>query len=392
MTLLYEDEEVRPSEETIMMKVVNLTTIRMSPFLVIFLLFHASCSKQPQRYTMGDFSKVRKIDAHVHDNSESTAFVDVAAENGFRLLSINVDYPDFPPLDAQRRCNELRLGDHPDILAYASTFEMAGWDNPDWVKNTIAHLDSSFAQGAIAVKFWKNIGMVVRDKNGRLIMINDGKFDAIISHLTQRNIPVIFHCGEPRDCWLPVEKMMSNDMKEYFSHHPQYHMYVHPEMPSYEDQISARNGMLDKNPNLKFIGAHLGSLEWSVDELSKFLDKYPNATVDLAARMDYIQIQSQKDLEKIYKFFCAYQDRILYGSDLIINPTDDPKLLKEEVHEKWLSDWKYLATDSTMTLGNIVGPFKGLGLPSEVIDKIYCRNAEKIFGAAWKKRNETSAY
>ena len=43
--------------------------------------------------------------------------------------------------------------------------------------------------------------------------------------------------------------------------------------------------MLEKNPELIFIGAHMGSLEWSVDELAKRLDKFPNMSVDMAARI-----------------------------------------------------------------------------------------------------------
>lgn len=48
------------------------------------------------------------------------------------------------------------------------------------------------------------------------------------------------------------------------------------------DQINARDHMLEKHPALKFIGAHLGSLEWSLEELSKRLDRFPNMALDLA--------------------------------------------------------------------------------------------------------------
>lgn len=361
------------------------TSVRCLTAVTVALLLTPSCSKRVERYTMADFAGVRKIDAHVHDNCEGNGFTGVAAENGFRILSINVDYPDFPVLEEQARCAELHVRDHPDLFAYASSFRMGGWDDPDWVDATIAHLDSTFAHGAAAVKFWKNIGMVFRDTSGALVMINDRKFDRILEHLVKKDVAVVFHCGEPRDCWLPVDKMMSNDMKEYFSQHPQYHMRLHPEMPSYEAQIGARDAMLDRNPRLRFIGAHIGSLEWSVDELQRFLDRYPNATVDLAARMDYVQIQSQRDPDKVYTFFNTYQDRILYGSDLVMNPQDDPKAIAEQIRAKWLSDWAYLATDSTLTLSNVPGPVRGLGLPRDVIDRMYRGNAERMLGQIWQR-------
>ncbi len=53
-------------------------------------------------------------------------------------------------------------------------------------------------------------------------------------------------------------------------------MFLHPEYPSYEDQINARDNLLKKNPDLKFIACHLASLEWNVDSLASRLDRFPN--------------------------------------------------------------------------------------------------------------------
>ncbi len=162
-------------------------------------------------------------------------------------------------------------------------------------------------------------------------------------------------------------------------------MFLHPELPSYEDQMAARDRMLQKNMELHFIGAHLASLEWSVDELAKFLDKFPNAVVDMAARMGQVQYQSGRDREKVRRFFIQYQDRVLYATDLTQQPDADPAEFKNEAHQKWLNDWKYLNTDQTMSVPELDEPFQGLALPKNVIEKIYRLNAENIFPTAWKK-------
>ena len=91
--------------------------------------------------------------------------------------------------------------------------------------------------------------------------------------------PILGHNGEPRDCWLPLDGMTFS--QGYYRSHPEYHMYPHPEYPCYQDQIDARDHMLGKHPHLVFIGALLGSLEWSIDELAKRLDKFPNMHVNL---------------------------------------------------------------------------------------------------------------
>jgi predicted TIM-barrel fold metal-dependent hydrolase len=225
---------------------------------------------------------------------------------------------------------------------------------------------------------------LLRDTGGTMVMLDDPRLDPVFAHIQAMGLPVISHCGEPRDCWLPVSDMMSNDMKSYFSHHPQYHMALHPEMPTYQDQIAARNRTIAGHPGLTFVCAHLGSLEWNVDTLAKFLDAYPNASVDMAARMDYLQIQSQKDWKKVHDFLCAYKERVLYGTDCIVNPGDDPKAAAVAIRDKWLSDWKYLATDSVLTVSVVDGPIKGLALPREVIDRIYRENAVQAFGRAWR--------
>jgi predicted TIM-barrel fold metal-dependent hydrolase len=142
--------------------------------------------------------------------------------------------------------------------------------------------------------------------------------------------------------------------------------------------------MLEKHPDLTFVGAHLGSLEWSVDELAKRLDKFPNMAVDMAERISHFQYQALTDWQKVHDFFIKYQDRLLYGTDLRMGASDiagqgitDPAEVRKHVHEVWLRHWKFFTTDETMTVPKVAGEFKGLKLPKEVVDKIYRKNAEK---------------
>ena len=350
--------------------------------LVLLLSVTAACSvmqKQPSHYTMADFHSVTKIDVHVHANSSSSAFIEQAQADNFKLLSINVDYPDFPALNQQAQIAFEFAKQHKDVFHFATTFSMIGSDQADWQHQVITTIDNAVANGAIAVKVWKNIGMDFRDKNQQLVMIDDAKLDPIFAHIQGLGIPLIGHQGEPKNCWLPVEEMTVNNDKEYFANHPQYHMYKHPEMPSYEEQMQARNNMLSKHPTLPFMGAHLASLEWSVDEIAAFLDLYPEAVVDLAARMGQVQYQSLLDREKVRAFFINYQDRILYATDLTHAPDSDTAEFKQQSHTKWLEDWQYLNTEQTLVVPEVDGPVQGLALPKQVADKIYSLNAQKFF-------------
>jgi predicted TIM-barrel fold metal-dependent hydrolase len=172
--------------------------------------------------------------------------------------------------------------------------------------------------------------------------------------------------------------MTTKNDSGYFSRNPQYHMYLHPEFPSYEEQMSARDRMLEKNPDLIFIGCHLASLEWSVDVLANFFDRFPNASADMAARMGQLFYQTREDREKVRNFFIEYQDRLLYGTDMI-DRGGDAVSFHNRMHDTWLRDWEYLVTDNVMTSNLIDGEFRGLKLPKSVVDKIYAGNAKKWY-------------
>jgi hypothetical protein len=341
------------------------------------------CSASTDHYSVDDFYRVEKIDAHLHINSDNGALIEQALNDNFKLLTVNVDYSGFPPVEVQQEIAISASKLYPDIVAFATTFHMAGWDDTHWQEQTMRHIESGISLGACAVKVWKNIGMEFRNSTGNFVMIDDPKFDAILNHLRKLKTVLIGHLGEPKSCWQPVEEIHINYVKEYFANHPQYHMYLHPELPSYEDQIEARDRMLEKNRDLDFVGAHLASLEWSVDALRHFLDRFPNAAVDMAARMGNIQYQSSQDIRKVRQFFIDYQDRILYATDLFHLPEIDKKTMKKQTHDMWLDDWKYLVTDGTFVSKEFPGTFQGLALPKHVVDKIYNKNAKTKFNNAW---------
>ena len=79
--------------------------------------------------------------------------------------------------------------------------------------------------------------------------------------------------------------------------------------------------MLAAHPKLRVIGCHLGSMEHDVDEIAKRLDRYPNFAVDTAARVVNLMAQPR---EKVRAFLIKYQDRVLWGTDLMEITWDDP--------------------------------------------------------------------
>jgi predicted TIM-barrel fold metal-dependent hydrolase len=334
-------------------------------------------------YTMADYARVAKVDVHLHLHNGAPAFMEAAKRQNFKVLTINVDYPDFPPLaDQQRVAIELQK-QFPKDVAWAASFSVDGSDQPAWLPATRQRIAAAMKAGAVGVKVWKNIGMSLRSTDKKLVMIDAARFAPLFDDFAKQGIPLLGHQGEPHNCWLPLEKMTVNNDREYFKAHPQYHMHLHPEMPSWEAQMAARDRMVAAHPKLKFIGVHLASLERDVDELAAFLDKFPNAVVDVAARIGQLQYQSQKARERVRRFFIKYQDRILYGSDMAQAPDQDGAALGKEAEGVWRMHWRYFNTAESFKVSDLDKPVQGLALPKTVADKLYRTNAERAFPGAW---------
>ena len=332
----------------------------------------------PEYYSLADFASVKKVDAHIHIRRDDASIVEQAKSDNFYLLNINVNASSTDPIEKQRDLAVKYVQAFPGLVHFATTIPLKDFNEAAWQQQAISYLKDSFAKGAVGVKTWKNIGMELKDKEGKFVMIDDPKFDPVLNYMAQNNVTLISHQGEPKNCWLPVEEMTVEGDKTYFTNNPQYHMYKHPEYPSYEDQINARDHMVEKHPDLKVVSVHLASLEWNVDEIAKRLDKYPNMAVDMAARISHLQHQAATDWQKVHDFFIKYQDRLLYGTDIIVRPDEKvtPSEIKEGAHKVWLDDWQFFTTNEPLS-NSSQKEYKGLKLPREVVDKIYYHNALK---------------
>jgi predicted TIM-barrel fold metal-dependent hydrolase len=334
-------------------------------------------------YSRADFRQVEKIDAHMHIHGTADRFMAQAVHDNFRILTINVDYPDFPSVAEQEEAAASLQRRYPGRVAFAATFSVRNFDTPQWAQGALHQIDVALKDGAVGVKIWKNIGMSLQDSAGRYVMPDDRRLEPIIARLERDHIVLLGHQAEPLNCWLPYDQMTVSSDRDYFREHPQYYMYDHPEMPTHDGILAARDRMLTAHPALHFDAVHLASLEWDVDKVASFLDRFPNANVDVAARLVHLEFQAAKNPKKVHDFLMRYQDRILYGSDDSYGPADSDAHALADVHSGWVEDWRFLATSDRLHSPDFAKSFQGMHLPREVVDKIYRRNAQSMFTAAW---------
>ena len=349
-------------------------SIRILPALALAFLLSACTAEQADLY-----KELTKIDAHVHVRTSDPAIMEFARSEGFKLLTINTRSESQEYIDEQRKyaMNMKKL--YPEDISWLATFTMENFEDPGWAEAVIQKLQEDLDLGAVGFKVWKDVGMTFRDSLGNFVFLDDPLFEPVLEFMQASGKPLLAHIGEPRNCWLPVDSMTVNGDKSYFTENPQYHMYLHPEYPSHERLMESRDHVLARYPNLKLVGAHLGSLEWDVDVLAARLDLYPNFAVDLAARVCHLQIQ---DREKVRSFLEKYQDRILYATDMGVRD-GNVEDTKQWLGNEWHSDWAYFAGDSLMGSRNVDGQFRGLDLDEEILRKIFYENAMAWYPGAF---------
>jgi predicted TIM-barrel fold metal-dependent hydrolase len=315
------------------------------------------------------------IDAHMHYADDAPEFLALLADYDLKFLNIcfvkeiNVDWRD--QADLYRQMTDT----YPNRFAWCTSFTLPDFVNPNWHDQAIATLDADFANGAIACKVWKNVGMELRKPDGSFVMPDDPIFDPIYEHVAAANKTLLTHIAEPIACWQPLTG--DNPHMSYYRDNPEWHMYNRPEYPSHARLIEARDNILAKHPNLRMVGAHLGSLEFDVDEVAQRLDRYPNFAVDISARLIDLAIQPT---EKVRNFFVRYADRVLFGTDVVMRqrpsqmaPEDREDAVERlrkgfETHFAFFNDDKPLMVRDRQTTG--------LKLPAATLDNFYVNAAQ----------------
>ncbi len=135
--------------------------------------------------------------------------------------------------------------------------------------------------------------------------------------------------------------------------------------------------VLDRHPNLKVVQAHMADHITSNDQLDYlkyYLETYPNTNVDLSARMQRFHLM---DRQKLRDFVIQYADRILFGTDIRSQPSEGHYI---ETAKRYGRCFQILETSNTV-VGGFYGRKKvqGLELPLDVLEKIYYRNAARLY-------------
>ncbi len=251
-----------------------------------------------------------------------------------------------------------------------STIGWMDWSGADsldfasFINLTIERLDRLVSKGIVGFKFWKDLGLTVRDASGELIRVDDERLAPIFERLGSFGIPVMVHIGDPEAFFLPIDA--NNERYEELAAHPDWGFFG--AQYSKDALLQQRDRIFQRHPKTTFVGAHIAENSEDLPRVSAMLDACPNVLVDISARASELGRQPYS----ARKFFIRYADRILFGADLV------PEIEMYRLYYRFLETddeyFEYPTHASRQGRWNIYG----LDLPEDVLRKVYRENALKL--------------
>ncbi|HEX2095279.1 MAG TPA: amidohydrolase family protein [Longimicrobiaceae bacterium] len=304
------------------------------------------------------------VDVHNHQWGELTpARVDslVAAMDRLNLaVMVNLSGGTGDSLAAKVRATE---GRYPGRFVTFANLDFTGFDDPGWGERAARHLAEDVRRhGARGLKIYKNLGLDLRDREGRRIPTDDSRLDPVWRTAGELGIPVLIHTGEPRPFFEPHDRHNERwlELKQYPNRARPPERY-----PAWEQVMAEQHNVFRKHRGTTFIAAHLGWMGNDLARLGRLLDEHPNVYTEVAAVVAELGRQPRFARE----FFIRYQDRILFGKDLWAEAEYPTYFRIFETADEYFDYFRKRHAFWKMY---------GLDLPQEVLRKLYYTNALRI--------------
>jgi predicted TIM-barrel fold metal-dependent hydrolase len=233
--------------------------------------------------------------------------------------------------------------------------------------------------GARGIKVLKTLGLYLRENvtTGALVKIDDRRFDPMWETAGAHKLPIAIHTSDPEAFFLPIDRF--NERFEELNAHPNWSFHG-ADFLSNRELHEARLRVIARHPKTHFILLHVGNSE-DLAWVSEWLNKYPNTSVEIGARIGELGRQPRA----ARKFFDKYQDRILFGTDAVPQGVETPQqIFGDKLYEIY---FRFLETeDEYFDYAPAKVPpqgrwrIYGLGLPDKILRKVYYANAERILG------------
>ena len=255
---------------------------------------------------------------------------------------------------------------YPDKFVTFVRVDFSTLEEPDFGYQINKRVDEYVRRGAGGIKFLKELGLNVKDSTGTYIKPCDPRLKPIWEAAAKHDIPVTIHIGDPIAFFDPVDEY--NERYEELIVHPNW-SFADPQFYRFDELVESGMNLLRNNPDTRFIIPHVGGIAENLARVGKMLDEFPNMYIDTAERIAELGRQPYTARD----FLIKYQDRILYGTDLL--PNDGNVIPNYRFFETYDEYFHYNNWDEHNQGRWMI---YGVGLPDDVLRKIYYENACKV--------------
>jgi predicted TIM-barrel fold metal-dependent hydrolase len=235
---------------------------------------------------------------------------------------------------------------------------------PGWGERAAEEVEAAIRAGAIGVgEVSKSFGLTLTKPDGSRLRVDDPDLDPVWDTLGRLGVPAFIHTAEPPEFFEPPD--FTNERWLELALFPDRRNYG-PDHVTFDQLMTERDNLFRRHPDTQFIAAHFG---WHANDLGRaaaLLDEFPNVSFEVGA----ILYELGRQPRAVHDFFVEYQDRILFGKDSY-QPSEFPYYWRVfettdeyfDYYRDYHAFWKLY----------------GAGLPDEVLEKLYYRNALRLF-------------
>lgn len=249
-------------------------------------------------------------------------------------------------------------------------------NEPGYAKLQADSVEREVQRGAKGLKVLKTLGLFLRNPDGSLVKVDDPRFDPTWEVCGALNIPVFLHVSDPEAFFLPTDK--TNERFEELNNHPDWSFHG-KDYPSHMEIMEARNRVIARHRKTNFILLHWGNNAENQDLVGEWLDRYPNTYVEMGARIGELGRAPRTSR----RFMDKYQDRCMFGTDAVPKGYNVPQqIFGDDLYKIY---YRFLETeDEYFDYAPAPVPpqgrwrIYGLGLPDQILRKIYHENIDRL--------------
>ena len=256
-------------------------------------------------------------------------------------------------------------GRHASRFVFFANTNFFGVGDPGWGDAAAAQLEADVRNGAAGLKIFKGLGMADRDTDGERIPVDDPRLAPLWDKAGELGVPVLIHSADPAEFWQPHDRF--NERWLELRLRPRR---IRPPgaFPPFEQIIAEQHNLFRRHPGTNFIAAHLGWLGHDLARLGEVLDEIPNMHVGLGAVVYELGRQPRFARE----WLIEYGDRVLMGKDSYNQEEFHTYFRVFETEDDYFDYYRRYHAFWQMY---------GLGLPDDVLRKIYYENALRLVPA-----------